>query len=103
MVITDLRMESNEAGLDVIRAAKHAKYQPAVALLTAYPMAGSDWDEVGADEMLVKPMNTQDLLLQIEALLVAHEDKKAAHPVPAVLKPAGAAAARKSARKSAGA
>jgi hypothetical protein len=26
--------------------------------------------------MLVKPMNTQDLLVQIEALLVTHEDKK---------------------------
>jgi hypothetical protein len=26
--------------------------------------------------MLVKPMNTQDLLRQIEALLVSHEDKK---------------------------
>jgi hypothetical protein len=26
--------------------------------------------------MLVKPMNTNDLLLQIEALLVTHEDKK---------------------------
>jgi len=24
----------------------------------------------------VKPMNTQDLLVQIEALLVTHEDKK---------------------------
>jgi len=28
------------------------------------------------DKMLVKPMNTQDLLRQIEALLVSHEDKK---------------------------
>jgi hypothetical protein len=26
--------------------------------------------------MLVKPMNTQDLLRQIEALLDSHEDKK---------------------------
>jgi hypothetical protein len=26
--------------------------------------------------MLVKPMNTNDLVLQIEALLVTHEDKK---------------------------
>jgi DNA-binding response OmpR family regulator len=100
MVMTDMRMESNEAGLEVIRAAKQASYKPAVALLTAYPMAGSDWDDVGADEMLVKPMNTQDLLLQIEALLVSHEDKKSGHPMPAVLKPTSATA-RKSSRKSA--
>ena len=32
--------------------------------------------EHDADEVLVKPMNTNDLLLQIEALLVTHEDKK---------------------------
>ena len=45
-------------------------------MLTAYPIRGTDWRDEGADEMLVKPMNTQDLLLQIEALLVSHEDKK---------------------------
>jgi DNA-binding response OmpR family regulator len=28
------------------------------------------------DEMLVKPMNIMNLLRQIEALLVTHEDKK---------------------------
>jgi DNA-binding response OmpR family regulator len=76
MVMTDMRMESESAGLEVVQAAKKASYQPAVAMLTAFPMPGSDWREQGADEMLVKPMNTQDLLVQIEALLVTHEDKK---------------------------
>ena len=28
------------------------------------------------DKMLVKPMNTEELLLQIESLLVGHEEKK---------------------------
>lgn len=76
MVMTDMRMESESAGLEVVQAAKKAAYQPAVAMLTAFPLPGSDWREEGADEMLVKPMNTQDLLVQIEALLVTHEDKK---------------------------
>jgi DNA-binding response OmpR family regulator len=76
MVITDMRMESESAGLEVVHAAKKAAYQPAVAMLTAFPLPGSEWREEGADEMLVKPMNTQDLLRQIEALLVTHEDKK---------------------------
>src|ERR1700751_2180794 len=76
MVITDMRMESESAGLDVVQAAKKAPYQPAVAMLTAFPLPGDDWQEQGADEMLVKPMNTQDLLVQIEALLVTHEDSK---------------------------
>jgi len=76
MVITDMRMESEKAGFDVVRAAKKQKYDPAVALLTAYPLLGSDWKSEGANSMLVKPMNTNDLLRQIEALLVSHEDNK---------------------------
>jgi len=76
MIITDMRMESESAGLEVAQAAKKAPYQPAVAMLTAFPLPGSEWQEQGADEMLVKPMNTQDLLVQIEALLVTHEDNK---------------------------
>lgn len=76
MVITDMRMENESAGLEVVRAAKKASYSPAVAMLTAFPMSDSEWQDEGADEMLVKPMNTQHLLQQIEALLVMHEDKK---------------------------
>ena len=37
MVITDMRMESDAAGAEVIQAARSASYHPAVALLTAYP------------------------------------------------------------------
>jgi DNA-binding response OmpR family regulator len=81
MVITDMRMESESAGLEVVKAAKTAPYQPAVAMLTAFPMPGSEWEAEGADRiadrMLVKPMNTHDLLTQLEALLASHEAKKA--------------------------
>ncbi|MBT9331642.1 response regulator [Paracidobacterium acidisoli] len=76
MVITDMRMESENAGLEVVRAARKAIYRPAVAMLTAFPLSDSEWRDEGADEMLVKPMNTEHLLRQIEALLVMHEDKK---------------------------
>jgi DNA-binding response OmpR family regulator len=76
MVITDMRMETDTAGYDVVRAAKRQNNPPAVALLTAYPLLGSDWKSEGANSMLVKPMNTNDLLRQIEALLIAHEDKQ---------------------------
>jgi DNA-binding response OmpR family regulator len=76
MVITDMRMETEKAGFDVVRAARKQKYNPAVALLTAYPLLGSDWKTEGANSMLVKPMNTTDLLRQIEALLVSHADNK---------------------------
>ena len=76
MVITDMKMEHEKAGYDVIRAAKKTDYDPAVAILTAYPLLGGDWKSEGAQSLLVKPMNTDDLLRQIEALLIQHEDQK---------------------------
>jgi DNA-binding response OmpR family regulator len=74
MVITDARMDSETAGLEVIRAARQQAYNPATALLTAYPPSDGDWHE--AQTLLVKPIGTQDLLRQIEALLIQHEDDK---------------------------
>ena len=76
MVITDMKMESDTAGYEVIREAKKLSDQPATAILTAFPSLGSSWKSEGADQMLVKPMNTDDLLRQIEVLLIQHEDKK---------------------------
>lgn len=80
MVITDMRMENETAGYDVIRAARAQAYDPATAILTAYPALGSEWMSRGAQSLLVKPMNTQDLLRQIEALLIAHQDEKSKAP-----------------------
>jgi len=82
MVITDMRMESDQAGADVIQAARIATYQPAVALLTAFPLAEEDWQEMGADQMLIKPMHTRLLLQQIEALLATHENNLGQEPSP---------------------
>jgi len=76
MVITDARMENENAGFEVIRAARRQPYNPATALLTAYPPSDGDWKQAGAQSLLVKPVGTQDLLRQIEALLVRHEDVK---------------------------
>ncbi len=75
MVITDMRMESDEAGREVIVAARTAPYHPAVALLTAFPVAEDDWQDMGADKMLVKPMQTRVLISQIEKLLETHQAK----------------------------
>jgi DNA-binding response OmpR family regulator len=77
MVITDMRMESDAAGREVIQAARTAPYHPAVALLTAYPVEQDDWQEMGADRMLVKPMQTPVLIRQLEKLLESHAEKLA--------------------------
>ncbi len=77
MLITDMRMESDVAGVEVIKAARGAVYHPAIALLTAFPVAEEDWQEMGADRLLVKPMHTRVLLQQIEDLIASHELKLA--------------------------
>jgi DNA-binding response OmpR family regulator len=73
MLITDMRMEHDVAGVEVIKAARAAVYHPCVALLTAFPVAEEDWQEMGADQLLVKPMHTRILLKQIEDLIATHE------------------------------
>ncbi|MFZ1132261.1 MAG: response regulator [Terriglobales bacterium] len=95
MVISDLRMETEEAGLEVIRTARRQAYDPATALLTAYPPTGEhwrgqrrngepgtvagdveDWTGADADSLLIKPLGTGDLLRQVEALLIRHADAR---------------------------
>ena len=100
MVITDMRMESDAAGREVIQAARNAPYHPAVALLTAFPLDDGEWQDMGADKMLVKPMQTAVLLRQIEKLLETHAAKLqrlAAAAAPAA--PAKKSAAKRSASK----
>jgi DNA-binding response OmpR family regulator len=76
MVISDLRMETENAGLKVILAARRQSYDPATALLTAYPPSGQHWEEDHSESLLIKPLGTSALLRQVEALLVRHEDAK---------------------------
>jgi CheY-like chemotaxis protein len=95
MVISDLRMETEDAGLEVIRRAHGQAYDPATALLTAYAppdervraarkgkesgageLDGKDGRGGNPDSVLIKPLGTGDLLRQVEALLVSHADKK---------------------------
>ncbi|MDP9050551.1 MAG: response regulator [Acidobacteriota bacterium] len=103
MIITDMRMESDQAGREVIAAARAAVYHPAIAMLTAFPVSDEDWQEMGADKMLVKPMHTRVLLEQIEKLLASHEQKLSiwSTPAPSALAPSPAKkpAAKKSAAK----
>jgi|ERR1039458_2944640 DNA-binding response OmpR family regulator len=86
MVISDLHMETEEAGLEVIRTARRQAYDPATALLTAYPPSaerqdgqyrdGEDWTGENSDSLLIKPLGTGDLLRQVEALLIRHADNQ---------------------------
>lgn len=77
MVISDMRMESDVAGREVIHAARTAPYHPAVVLLTAFPEDDMGWDGVGPDKILVKATHTRVLLQQIEKLFASHAAKLA--------------------------
>lgn len=101
MIITDMRMERESSGREVIAAARAAAYQPAIALLTAFPVSDDDWDDVGADKMLVKPMQTRVLLQQIEKLFATHEAKKTAAPAAASVPVEPAKSAKKASKKAA--
>ena len=99
MVISDMRMESDAAGAEVIAAARSASYHPAIALLTAFPVADDDWQSMGADKMLVKPMHTKILLQQIEKLLASHESKLSIWSTPSAAAAPVGSPAKKTASK----
>ena len=98
MVITDMKMESEHAGYEVVRAARKQAYNPATAILTAFPTLGGEWQRQGAQSLLVKPVGTEDLLRQIEALLINHEDEKQRDRKAATRANLASASARKAAR-----
>lgn len=75
MVITDMRMENDAAGAEVVRAARTASYHPAVALLTAFPVDDEGWDDGAPDKVLVKATQTKVLLQQIDRLFEQHAAK----------------------------
>jgi DNA-binding response OmpR family regulator len=70
MVITDMKMEEDWSGYQVIRAARDIAYMPAIIVLTAYPHLGSGWRDAGAHAILIKPTETAYLLRQVNALLL---------------------------------
>ncbi len=105
MVITDMRMESDVAGHEVIQAARVAPYHPAVALLTAFPVDEGDWQELGSPKLLLKPMHTRVLLQQIEKLFDSHQQKlaklTATSQAGSALTPAKSSTAKKSTKPTA--
>src|SRR5579864_4420420 len=71
LVITDLKMETDGAGFEVVKAAMEQPYRPATLLLTAYPLSSEEWSARGADGLLEKPTDMPLLLETISHLLAA--------------------------------
>jgi CheY-like chemotaxis protein len=71
LVLTDLAMESPEAGLKVIAHARLQDYQPATALVAAW---SNDQQEGGREQaattkVLVQPQDVPELLGQVATLI----------------------------------
>src|SRR5439155_20966594 len=67
MVITDSRMETDDAGFHVTRAARAQTYNHATALFTASPPRNLHSKHNGSQSLFAKPIVTQDLLPPVSA------------------------------------
>lgn len=72
LIVTDMRMESDTAGYDVVRNAKRLDNRPVVVILSAYPIPSVEWRTAGADAMFMKGGGVFRILEDIEKIVRAH-------------------------------
>jgi len=76
LIVTDVRMEDEGSGFEVIRTAAQQPYRPATAVLTAYLPHDERWKTEPVDAVLVKPIETPVLVQQLENLLQRHQSQR---------------------------
>jgi len=69
LVVTDMRMETDTAGYEVVRHAKGQEKRPVVVILSAFPIPSAEWRTSGADAMFVKGGGVYRILEDIERLM----------------------------------
>jgi len=69
LVITDMRMETELTGYEVVATAVAQARRPAVVILTAFPLLAQQWRQAGADAVVTKPTRMPELLSLISDLL----------------------------------
>jgi len=77
LVLSDLWMESPEAGYRVIAHARTMEYRPATAILTTY-QSDSTGDRVAGDPLLVEPQDVPGLLTKIAHLISSRASRNVA-------------------------
>jgi DNA-binding NtrC family response regulator len=75
LVVTDMRMESETSGFDVVRHTKSVQKHALAVILSAYPIPANEWREAGADAMFMKGGGIFRILDDIEKLLQTHAHK----------------------------
>jgi ActR/RegA family two-component response regulator len=78
LVVTDMRMETETAGFDVVRHAKATGNPTAVVVLSAYPIPSSAWRKAGADAAFMKGGGIFRILDDIERLVNDHSRRRPA-------------------------
>ena len=68
IVMTDMRMETPTAGMEVAGFAKSAPSKPSVLILSAYPLQTADWAGF-ADAYLQKGGSVEEMLQVVSNLL----------------------------------
>lgn len=69
LVLSDLRMESPEAGLKVLAHARMMDYKPATALITTYQNSRSRARGAAAETVLIEPEDLPGLLSRVADLV----------------------------------
>jgi CheY-like chemotaxis protein len=87
LVLSDLRMESPEAGLKVLAHAKMMEYKPAMAIITTYQDPEACKRGVNSpDQVLIAPEDIPELLSRVAGLVSTRATKRMArelrHPSP---------------------
>ena len=73
LIITDMKMETETSGFDVVRFAREQQYRPAVAILTSCPDLGSACQGQGVESLWIKPVNMTEFLEGIKTLLARQQ------------------------------
>jgi len=73
LVLTDLEMESPQAGLKVLAHARMKPYRPATAVITS--SHSGDRDEAPSAEMLIAPEDVPELLTKVAFLIGARASR----------------------------
>lgn len=80
LVLSELAMESPEAGLKVLAHARMKDYRPATALVTAWH-AGSESKPNQETDVLIEPEDLPELLGKIAMLISTRASRRASRPV----------------------
>ena len=75
VVVTDLCMESQTSGYEIVRLAQAQSKKPVTVVLSGFLPLLETWQKEGADAALQKPTDVPELLETIDSLVRNRDDK----------------------------